>query len=257
LELHAVAKKIVRDFGPKVNDYYVKFFADNGFNSSNILDCEVLFRFLVLVSYDMQAHARLTWKSDMGKDSIQAKFENFLTLDTVRSCNTEADLEEILQRHSLPKMTGRVNHSKGIFDLARNIPSLCNIIQNVKSDADIRNFHDLFYKNENEKIAGFGPTLSAKVILYIVRCFGIGLGKTSPQTLRIFANDLFGERWVQRRGKCLEKAGLKPDELIDALTELGDPYSIDLLYSHETGTVGEKDDCAKFIDYLRSPNLIG
>jgi hypothetical protein len=128
---------------------------------------------------------------------------------------------------SLAKI-GEVDHVKGMKELARSVVRMAWLLDNLEQSGRVKEL-----RNKIDDVHGFGPTLSAKAIMFLVRCFGIGLTAVEPIELKESAQGLLGELWIAKRKDILERRNVNVRDLIDELTRLGDPMAIEALYELE------------------------
>jgi len=126
-----------------------------------------------------------------------------ITLDRVLSVSYE-DLAQKLKSLTINVRGCRINlyetdlvdHARGLRELARRTHTVSVLLGDLEITRDVGRLRDTL-----DEIHGFGEALSAKSILFLVRCFGIGYQDLPPRELLPIANGLTGEYWV---GKALE-----------------------------------------------------
>jgi hypothetical protein len=111
--------------------------------------------------------------------------------------------------------------------LAANAERIAGLLRDLPVTGNIQQLYEAI---RSPRIYGFGPALSSKTILFIVRCFGLVLSTVKPDDLRFVADGILGELVVQRRAKMLQAEGVDVSRLMEELMRLGDPLSIELLY---------------------------
>ncbi len=233
-----LAIRFAIDFGARVRSSKLPYFKERGFTYQNVVHPDVLFRFLAILSYDMRPYFSYedAWGPDdpskSKKDSVMVIFDREgVNLDFVESAS-EPDLRLKLKGQrvhglSLEKI-GSVDHAKGLKELAMRTRRMVQLLETLDQPN-----HVIELRHTIDDVHGFGKTLSAKAIMFLVRCFGIGLTYIDPKELEEIAWGLSDELWIERRRTVLSKQGIDPARLINELTKAGDPLAIELLYELE------------------------
>jgi len=136
---------------------------------------------------------------------------------------------------------GRVDHAKGLAQLATSIETIAGLLRDIPLTGNIQQLYEAI---RSPRVHGFGPALTSKTILFVVRCFGVGFNKVKPDELRFVADGILGELVVQRRARRLQAEGIDVTRLVEELTSLGDPLSIELLY-----LLDDEKDFRSFLGY--------
>jgi len=238
-----LATYFIREFNRRCPTEYVKYFSRMGFNQENILDANVLFRFMATLSYDMRPLSyQQVWgppnHPEFSNNSVKQALDQLSIELTIVERMDESALWEKLRGKELMvreekfrmnvhdwKDRGSVDHARGLKELAVKVKGIAELLKNLRSTGNI----EAVYKAV-DSIFGFGPALTSKTILFIVRCLGIGLAGIDPKNLRIVADGLLNELVMERRAKRLEAKGVDIQSLVGKMTELGDPLAIELLY---------------------------
>ena len=252
-----LAKYMISEFSKQIRPKYIEYFKCIGFTRDNILNPEVLFKFMAIISYDMRPLSyEQVWgltedhREFNGNSIRQVLDEIGITLSSVNRMS-ENELRQRLktafvknQRFGIlyldkhnhierqPAYYARlpnVDHAKGLKQLASKIDKICDMFKKLELTGDILSIYCSI-----QNIHGFGRALSAKTILFIVRCFGVGFNKCNPEDMKKVAYGLFNEYWVKKGIKKLQSKGVDVEVLMDKLTEHGDPFAIEYLYLLET-----------------------
>jgi len=233
-----LARFMADEFARRVQSEYVEYFERRGFTHANVLEPATLFRFLSCVSYDMRPISfRQIWgppdHMEFAANSVREALDHSgITLETVCSLAYD-DLAEKLRSLTV-KLQGRpmdlhviglVDHAKGLQQLARRTHTISVVLGDLPLTHDVGRLRETI-----DDIHGFGEALSAKCILFLVRCFGIGHKETPPRVLLPIAKGLQAEYWIQEGLTVLRGWGIEIDRLFDELTEQGDPFAIEYLY---------------------------
>lgn len=233
-----LAKSMADEFSRRVQSEYVEYFERRGFTYANIRDPSTLFRFLSCVSYDMRPISfRQIWgppdHKEFAGNSVREVLDNGgITWEAVSSLSYDdlaGKLRALTVRlHGRPMdlhVIGLVDHAKGLKELARRTHTISVVLGDLSMTHDVGRLRGTI-----DDIHGFGEALSAKSILFLVRCFGIGYKETPPELLLPIAKGLQAEYWIQEGLKILRGWGIEVDRLFDELTEQGDPFAIEYLY---------------------------
>jgi hypothetical protein len=240
-EYATLAKFMADEFARRVHSEYVEYFERRGFTDANILEPTTLFRFLSCVSYDMRPISfRQVWgppdHREFAGNSVREALDHAgITLENVCSMSYDDLAEKLtsltikLHGHSLSlHEIGLVDHAKGLQQLARRTHTISVVLGDLPTSHDAIRLRDAI-----DDIHGFGEALSAKSVLFLVRCFGIGYRETPPRSLLPIAKGLRSEYWIQEGLAILQRWGVNIDRLFDELTERGDPFAIEYLYLME------------------------
>ncbi len=232
-----LARRLVIEFSTKVHSQKVSYFAERGFNYRNLRSPEILFHFLSVLSYDMRPfNAEEVWGWDARPRAtdvsiIETLEKEGLTLAVVDSATDDqlrSRLQPLKVRNISLSKIGEVDHARGLKQLSRSVVRMAWLLDNLEQSGRVTEL-----RNQIDDVHGFGPTLSAKAILFLVRCFAIGLTAIEPMELKESALGLLGELWIERRKDLLERRNLNVHNLVDELTRIGDPMAIEALYELE------------------------
>jgi len=245
LNYSRLAGYMIKEFERRRTAEYVDYFGRMGFSASTVLKPEVLFRFMSVISYDMRPLSyEQVWgppnHQEFDGNSVRQALEELgLDLNRVRQLD-ENRLREMLRKkhlrvndevfsihlHVWPE-GGRVDHAKGLTQLGTNTETIAGLLRDIPVTGNIQQLYEAI---RSPRVHGFGPALTSKTILFVVRCFGVGFNKVKPDDLRFVADGILGELVVQRRARRLQAEGIDVTRLVEELTRLGDPLSIELLY---------------------------
>lgn len=237
-----LAEYVISEFNRMLHHEYVVYFGRMGFTAETILDPVVLFRFMSIISYDMRPLSyQQVWGPPNhpeydGNSVRQALQELGVDLDVVKGMDAET-LQNRLQGKTL-NVRGtpfqmryhqwtrtRIDHSRGLKDLASKTEEIAHLLKDLPKTKSVQAVYHLI-----DSVYGFGSALTSKTLLFIIRCFGIGLAEAKPEDLRIVANGLLNELVVRQRAELLRVKGVEVTALLEHLTRLGDPLAIELLY---------------------------
>jgi len=238
-----LAVYMVNEFNARYHKEYVEYFTKMGFSRETILDSSILFRFMSIISYDMRPLSyRQVWgpphHPEFDNNSVKQALEQLgLDLTSVREMEEETLRKKLHSRvlklrndifrmdvHDW-KERGYIDHATGLKDLANNIDTIARLFKDLAASRDIKQLYDTI-----DSIRGFGPALTSKTILFIVRCFGVGFREVDPKDLRPIADGLLKEYVVESRAKRLRGNGVDIQVLLGKLIELGDPLVLEYLY---------------------------
>jgi hypothetical protein len=215
-----------------------------GFTDHNLKDPNVLFDFLATLSYDMQPFRYSeVWgtqeNATLQRQSVRDCLRKLgIALHSVETANEE----ELRIKLGSLKVHGRtldkiwqVDHAKGLIELAKSARTLSKSLNSLGTTKKV-----LLLWQRIDDVRGFGPTLSAKAILFLVRCLSDSWKNLDPQEMRLIAEKLLGEKWVGERAETIRSRGVDQHQLFDEMTRLGDPFAIEVLYELEDSSELER-----------------
>jgi hypothetical protein len=225
-----IASFLIRKFRNEKVKYVVKEFATWGFTKETLLESkDVLFRFLVLVSFDRRPYSpyELVWDINNSASVFSTlKRNGLLELNKVKSLKEE-ELNEILETLTVKNLHlnyldlgKKIKTAKTMKEISSKIEQMEFQLNNISSAYDVMKLHQTF-----DDITGIGPTIASKFIMYTIRCMGIG--NVNPSQLDLIAQHLRNEwrnsKWV----KQLQEMGILED-VHQKLKE--DPFSFDYFW---------------------------
>jgi hypothetical protein len=237
-----LAKYMVDEFARLVGPEYTDYFERLGFTRANILDPSVLFKFMSIISYDMRPlgyqqvwgppnHAEFDGNSI--KQSLEKLRIDYCSVREMDQDNLRDKLRDtaIIVRGEPFKMdsTAHIDHARGLKELASRTENICELLRSLERTGNVQGLSECI-----DSVHGFGEALTSKTILFIVRCFGIGFSLVRPQDLKPIAKGILTELRMAQRINRLRRLSVNIDLLMEHLTELGDPYAIELLYLLDT-----------------------
>jgi hypothetical protein len=238
LDYSNLAQFMIDQFSRRVNGEYVEYFERRGFTAKNVLEPAILFRFLSCVSYDMRPISfKQIWgppdHKEFGGNSVREALDCAgVTLDAVCSMPGE-DLAEKLESLTVnvrgcPVSLHEINnidHALGLQQLARRTHTISVVLGDLPISHDVGRLRDTI-----DDIHGFGEALSAKSVLFLVRCFEIAFREIHPRLLLPIAKGLQKEYWIREGLEILRRWGIDINMLFEELTERRDPFAIEYLY---------------------------
>jgi hypothetical protein len=225
-----IASFLIRKFQNEKVKYTVDEFARWGFTKEALLKSkDVLFQFLVLVSFDRRPYSpyELVWDVDNPNSVFSTlRRSGLLELGRIKSVKEE-ELNEILKNLTVKNLhlnyldlAKKIKTAKTMKEIALKIEELAFQLNNIHSAYDAVRLNQML-----DNVTGIGPTIASKFILYTIRCMGIG--NVNPSQLDLIAQHLRNEwrnsKWV----KQLEEIGVLED-VYQKLRE--DPFSFDYFW---------------------------
>jgi len=225
-----IASFLIRKFQNEKVKYIVEEFATWGFTRETLLkNKDVLFQFLVLVSFDRRPYSpyELVWDVNNSTSVFSTlKRSGLLELNRVKSLREE-ELNRILKNLTVKNLhlsyldlTKRIKTAKTMKEISSKIEQVAFQLNNMNSFYDVMRLHQML-----DDIHGIGPTIASKFIMYTIRCMGIG--NIDPSNLDLVVKHLQNgwrnSKWV----KQLEEIGILED-VYQKLKE--DPFSFDYFW---------------------------
>lgn len=185
----------------------IRYFKQQGFTAKSLTsNSNDLFKFLVLIAYDRRPFNpyEIIWEKDDPKSVFSVlDSKGLLDLNKIRKISEHAlnaKLKQCIVRKNLRlhdiKKSGRgIRFAKVMKEIALRIDQIMLRLSTIKSSSDVESLH-----REIDDIYGFGPTISTKVIMYLIR--GMNIGKVPTSELGAIAKHFEGEwhnsKWCRR-----------------------------------------------------------
>jgi len=225
-----------------------------GFTKENLCtDREVLFRFLILISYDRQPFDRPDYFAVWDPTDQQSVFNVLKTaglfeIDRIRKLS-EAEISHDLSKYvahgyhlhnTNPGGGPGTDYSKTFKKISQITDEVMATLPKLRTALDVYNLHARVH------VHGIGDIIASKFIMYTVR--ELGIGNVPHSELGVVSSHLFGEahnkKWAQR----LEdpKLGGRPGlmyQVMQNMTE--DPMALDYLWQLDKDfcTSGRCEEC--------------
>lgn len=247
-----IASSLMKLFREETVEANIEYFRDLGFTASNMeKDKDVLFRFLVLLSYDRQPFS--VYEAVWERGNPQSIFsvlddQSLLDLNGVRALSDKelrrklenAKARGYILAYTSPSGVG-TDYAKMFRELSLKIDEIAVKLKEVRTGADAEKLFDKIME-----VHGFGNVLTAKFILFVIR--EMGIGAVPSEDLGSIASHIHGERHNRGFIKMMNdpSRGGREGLFRDVLSHMReDPMAFDYVFGlhREYCQKGACDDC--------------